>query len=111
MIGFGTDPARVGLIQVLGLAMKIIGYSIAAIGFALMAYAFHIQNVLLQPGRQFPSPEAGQIYRIDLKGSDVYADRREFWAHEASFGVGCILFLCGGAIAQKRRSNAAGGDA
>ena len=102
---------RVGLIQALGLAMKIIGYSVAAIGIALMAYAWHIQSVLLQPERQLSSPETGQIYRIELKGLHVYADRTEFWAHEASFGVGCILFLCGGAIAQRRRTNSPGSDA
>ncbi len=91
--------------------MKVIGYSIVVIGLAMMIYAWQIQRVLLQPERRFPSPETGQIHRVEVKGVPTYATQLEFWAQTASFPVGCILLLCGGAIAQRRKGNFPGSNA
>ena len=91
--------------------MKVIGYSIAVIGLAMMIYAWHIERVLLQPERRFPAPEAGQTHRVEVKGVSAYATQPESWAQTASFPVGCILLLCGGAIAIRRKGNFPGSNA
>lgn len=91
--------------------MKVIGYSIAVIGFAMMICAWQIERVLLQPERRVPNPEAGQTYRVEVKGVSVYATQPESWTQTVSFPVGCILLLCGGAIAQRRKGNFPGSNA